>query len=430
MLCEFAPADAVLCDDYVGESFEFFKIARRSSGYSRQDDTLVAWVNDARDEQRRRAVLRYLVRAPRGRSLASRLRSGDLPEWIREVLNGSDDQHLLRDLDSDERKRIIGELDPKRLVVIPPPPPPSPPKSPVLEQVYKWWTDNRISERQRYAGSVFPNGFRHQDLGKGSGSGRDGIDRLAWFTMFALACYQSFGRTQDGQHRRFIEHGMNAGWWAELARPIADDDRPWRDRLRQWTSPSPDERRKLPGQEHIRWKRTLVDLYAIARGLEDFVLLLREFPRFVDENDHVLLNQVLVPESKLAQELGIQNAPPIDRTLGIGANWLMRELICNGVYDSDQAPLIERYCWMPSKRVRVLLRALGADVTDSAVSERIYDFVVAELDDSRARFYGDYDLPLQIITRSDYRGLLEQWFRESGKDFPDFREDMDSGDHA
>ena len=307
MLCEVAPAGAVLCDDYVGESFEFFRVARRSSGYSRQDDTLVAWVSEAQDEQRRRAVLRYLVRAPRGRSLAFRLRLGGSPEWMREVLT-SLDSPLLRDLDGDEKTRIILELDPSRLVVVDPvyPPPNGGGDHPVLEQLYRWWTANRIGERKRYEKIVFPNGFMHQDLGKWQDP--DGIDRLAWFTMFALACYQSFGRTQDGQHRRFIEHGMSAGWWPRLARPIDDEDWPWRDRLRQWTSPSPDEQQELSGQEFLQWKRTLVDLYAIARGLEDFVLLLQAFPRFVNEaNSRPSLLEVLVPgTSKLAENWALR----------------------------------------------------------------------------------------------------------------------------
>ena len=65
-----------------------------------------------------------------------------------------------------------------------------------------------------------------------------------------------------------------------------------------------------------------------------------------------------------------------------------------------------------------------------AVSERIYDRVVADLGKDRARFWGDYDLPLQIVTRREHRGLLAQWFTDSGMDFPDFREETDSEDHG
>ena len=63
-------------------------------------------------------------------------------------------------------------------------------------------------------------------------------DQAGWFTMFALACFQSLGRTQDEQHRAFIERGQREGWWQELAvsRP-PDDAQPWLGRLESWSAP-------------------------------------------------------------------------------------------------------------------------------------------------------------------------------------------------
>lgn len=433
LLCGFAPDSALLHDCYKGESLEFFEIARRHSEYGqRWIETLLKWVRCVRDDDdgRQRAVIEYLKSGRHRMELTSILRH-DCPDWMREM--ASQINEIFRD-DTYRNSILVAALSPNGksgengeggnggLTVT----------KDILVKLYEWWESVREQERARYWKRVYPSGFRVSELRV------DGIDRGAWFTMFALACYQSFGRTQDGQHRRFIEHGMNAGWWQGLAQPIDDEDWPWRDRLRQWTSPSPDEQQELPGQEFLQWKRTLVDLYAIARGLEDFVLLLQAFPRFVvHATSRPSLLEVLVPgESKLAEKLGTQSAPQIDRTLGIGANWLMRELSRNGVYDSDQASLMAPYCWMPSRRVRVLLMSLDPknrlDYVDAncAVSERIYDLVVAELGEDRARFWGDYDLPLQIVTRRERRGLLAQWFTDSGMDFPDFREETDSEDHG
>ena len=56
--------------------------------------------------------------------------------------------------------------------------------------------------------------------------------------MFALACFQSFGRAQDGQHRRFVEVGYQQGWWQKIAesRP-PDETQPWLARLEEWSAP-------------------------------------------------------------------------------------------------------------------------------------------------------------------------------------------------
>ena len=61
-------------------------------------------------------------------------------------------------------------------------------------------------------------------------------------------------------------------------------------------------------------------------------------------------------------------------------------------------------------------------------SRKIHAFVVEHLDEERARFGGDFDLPLQLITRSAYRGVREQCFQEGGLDASDFNDAEDAED--
>ena len=280
----------------------------------------------------------------------------------------------------------------------------------------------RQHERGHYAEAVYPQGFNASSL-----AGVDGVvDRTAWFTMFALACYQLFGRSQDEPHQRFIESGWREQWWDKLAHSEPPGDgQPWLDRLERWSAPDRFD------QTYHQWQRTLVDLYTIARGLNEYVELIRTLPRIVQKEGRVSLDDILRPSySPQVGPLGL-NAAPIHRSLGIGANWLIRELSRNGVYDSDEANLMAPYCWAPTQRVRKFLTALDPSLhltADSDVSPTIYQFVTGHVGSDRASFGGDFDLPLQILTRKRFRRLLDGWFKEADLDTPEFGDESDDGE--
>ena len=428
LLCDFAPDDALLHGDYRDESLHFFKVARMQSGYGPGGPLLRRWLDAANDQRRRRAVLRYLVRGRQGPALAQLVRE-DPPHWMADVPARFSSHPLLDGWTDEERKKLVVQLDPTRLEDASPSivrPLATSDVAMILEKLHKWWMAERHLERRRYEGNVYPQGFNASSL-----AGVDGVDdRTSWFTMFALACYQLFGRTQDEQHRSFIESGWQEGWWAELARSEPPGDvQPWLDRLERWSAPDRFD------QTYHQWQRTLVDLYTIARGLNEYVELIRTLPRIVQKEGRVSLDDILQPSySPRVGPLGL-NAAPVHRSLGIGANWLIRELSRIGVYDSDEANLMAPYCWAPSQRVRAFFTTLdpNLDLTaaDKDASPAIYDFVFEHVGTERALFDGDFDLPLQIVTQKRHIGLLNRWFEEVELDAPEFGNDsVDDDDYA
>ena len=422
LLCEFAPDDALLHEDYRAEALKFFEVARRQSGYGPGVPLLREWVDAANDEHRRRAVLRYLVRGRQGPALAKLVRDYP-PTWMAEVQARYTTHSLLDDWADEDRMKLVVELEPSRLKVGPSTSrPQTSDVSKVLMKVHEWWMAEGGCERRRYASRVYPEGFNPSCLSHAA-------DRAAWFTMFALACYQLFGRTQDEPHRSFIEVGWRDGWWAELAESEPPTDvQPWLDRLERWSAPD------RVDQTYHQWQRTLVDLYTIARGLHVYVELILKLPRVVEEHGRVSLDDILRPSySPLLQRLGL-DAAPIDRSLGIGANWLIRELSRNGVYDSSEARMMAPYCWAPSQRVRKFLTTLDprldltADMADQDASPTIHDFVIEHVGAERALFDGDFDLPLQVITRKRHRGRLNGWFEGAGLEAPEFRSESEENE--
>ena len=276
----------------------------------------------------------------------------------------------------------------------------------VLLAIGVWWERKKAEMRREYHRLLYPAGFDPAQLMD------EPIDRSAWLTLFGLATFNTLGRTQDAQHRRFIEQGYRDGWWQELAESDPPDDvGPWLQRLRAWSG------LEQVKQDYQLWRRAFVDLYTIVRWLDQYVVVMRKLPRIVEQRDGdpVFLHDVLRPsQSPLLRELGIE-AAPIDRTLGIGINWTIREMLRNGTYDTKDEPIMAPYCWMPSRRVRerLLTRLHFDDVSDDANSEdsrHIFRFIVEHVGCDHARFDGDFDLPLQLITRREHIKALNRCF--------------------
>ena len=418
--CAFSPESALLHSDYRGVALDFFKVARARSGYGPKASILLKWARYANDKHRQRGVLRYLVDGHQGRSLAEAMR-GDRPTWVKR-----DIERLLRQIvpdwpEEDKKTLLILLGDHDRLVVQPEPKPTILPDAAgsILGKIHDWWRHAKDDEARNYAAGVYPETFSPSLLRN------DDDDREAWFTMFALACYRTLGRTRDPQHRGFIQHGLRDGWWRQLAesRPPGDFQ-PWRDSLERWSEPDRDD------QAFLLWKRTLVDLYTIARGLDDYILLIRRLPGSLGEGSGSLDSILRPSASPDAARIGA-DAAPINRSLGIGVNWLIRELVRHGVYRRADESLLAPNCWASTQRVRTFLKRLGADVGDQpdiTASRVIHDFVVEHIGTDRARFDGDFDLPLQIVTVSKHREMLERWLEEAGIEAPSLRDQPGDGD--
>jgi hypothetical protein len=416
-LCGFAPAPHMLDKRYSGSALEFFRVARERSGFGAQVRDLALWAAEisAEDDARQAAALRYIIEGRQGRELGDEI-GRHRPSWLPWPASRLRASQLLSEWTEKEKDDLLYALQ-GRAAFEPPqivsPPQPEPEPETVLRAIHEWWSSEGVSLRALYSRRIYPELLSPTLL-------REATDRLTWFTMFALSCFHSFGRTQDGQHRSFIEAGHREGWWPELAESRPPDDvQSWLDRLERWSAPEQFDQRFLP------WRRAFVDLYTIGRWLDEYREITLKLPRIIEEHGVISLNGALQPSYWAPAMRLCIDAAPINRSLGIGMNWLVREMLRHGVYDSRDVGLMAPYGWAPSLRVRDLLIDLGADAGETADKESsrtIYEFVVEHIGADSARFNGDFDLPLQLITRDEHRVALDQCFEAAGRDAPDFSE--------
>ena len=422
-LCAFAPAKHLLDKRYTGPALEFFRVARERSGFGPQAPDLGSWVAEisAEDRDRQTAALRYIIEGRQARQLGEVIQQ-HRPQWLPWPASRLRDSELLSRWTEKEKDDLLYALQ-GRGAFEPPPilPPPQPEPETVLRAIHTWWNSEGADLRVSYSRRTYPSSFSPSQL-------REASDRAAWFTMFALGCFHSFGRVQDGQHRSFIEAGYREGWWLELAelRP-PDDVQSWLERLERWSAPEQFD------QRYLLWRRTFVDLYAVARWLDEYREIALKLPRIIEDHGIISLDGALQPSYWApAMRLSI-DAAPINRSLGIGMNWMIREMLRHGVYELRDEGVMAPYSWTSSQRVRDLLNELGADVgelADKEASRTIHQFLVEHIGLDCARFNGDFDLPLQLITREEHRAVLSQCFEVADRDPPVFTELDEHADDA
>ena len=258
-----------------------------------------------------------------------------------------------------------------------------------FEKLYHWWEKKHSEEgkrhdRESYPGNFSPGSLRDKEV-------KD--DREGWFTFFALGIFRTLGRTRGYQHRSFIEKAQQSGWWSDMATAkLPDKPAPWIARLEDFARADID---------YPQWRRALADLYMLARWLPGYVDAFRKLPALVRKHERIKLKQVWMPsDSAYWQGAGLEGAP-LTQSLGLGANWMIREAIRHGLWPEEDACLLYPYGWASTGRVRELFFKLGYDLGEKGnmdCSPEIFEVVSDHIEDD-AIFLGDLDLPLQLWKR-------------------------------
>lgn len=397
----FAPRSGQLAVAYTGPALSFAEVARYSAGFN--EAVFRRWAASADETDKRRAAfLQYLA--------------GEKPDSIRRLAEAAKNwmppASELKDwpplLATQGYLSILAALDAigwpsSQIFEAPQIVTPSPDATQAFERIVEWWSENGHSLRQHYDRAAYPAGFSFRSL--------LGDDDEAWFTVLALATFQTLGRIKPEQSRSFVGDGIRQGWWTELAQVRHNDDlKPFAERLRVWSEPWQDN--PLFGQ----WRRCLVDLCMVARFLDEYRRLFRNLPRILCREGDVSLRTLFLPQfSEIAGRMGIV-AAPLAPSLGIGANWLVRELTRNGVYGSEHAAVVGPYGWGTAARVRRLFSKLGRNGLEHGIDagKTLHAIAAGWIGEDAATFGGDCDLPLHVITTKRHRATLDAILVDAG----------------
>jgi hypothetical protein len=198
------------------------------------------------------------------------------------------------------------------------------------------------------------------------------------------------GWYKPGAHRNFLSKCENKGWLQVFSDPDLNAAQ-WMDVLESY----------LDGQigdaQYYHWVKQFVSIFQLARWLDGYVDLFLDMGNYTQEFS---INELLISRESVVQQRGGVDAPPLTKTLGIGANFVIRELMRNQIIEQ---PLAHKHSFVPIKRVRNLMNRLGCKGLDERSGAKtnqsvtIYNFLVENLGEQKATFENSFDLPLLVV---------------------------------
>jgi hypothetical protein len=381
----FAPSQAVLSQEYVGDALRFFLACRPAM---RADAaTLAKWVVAARDPSSRLAALRYLVTGQLNREVADHLRANADGQWFDPL--GADARDLLRQMGVGDAQTLQGLLQ-----RIPPSadtghqPVTHMPRTASVQDIARWWQAKKGARRADYLDDVWGGNPPVLSL---DDSMLDHSARREWMKLFLMGMFHSLGRTRAYQHRGFLERLDGHGWLDTLAERKSSPGT-WEQLLDDYID---SDEADAP---FYYWMRQFVGMRWLSRYLDDYVEGVIAINQRAAPHPDLILRQ---RSSSANQGTGMSCAPPLDKVLGIGQHFVFRELARTGLITN---PEFYQYCFLPTAAVRQLASQLGCDPmpidTWRDSSQELYEFLQDELGGGDAAVFGrDFDIPFQCLCR-------------------------------
>ncbi len=377
------------------------------------------------DEAAQRALLEYVLEGNQGESLGRELEKSR-PFWMPPSDEKMRRSELIADLNDEEKGRLLSRLyrvvterigrgiyeesyyheyhDDEAEHEQPDP-------EQELRSILEWWKENCEEKRQEYHSRIWPRALNVESLG----ACENEEERIHWFTFFALGIFRTLPWGQEAAHKSFVEASMGAGWWKEMALArLPEDFAPWKRQLEAFADT------QAWYVTFLQWRRALADLYALARWLPDYAEAFLLLPRVIREHRQIRLSDIWrISMQPIWQKRGLEGAP-LAQSLGIGANWMIREAIRQGLWENDEAEVMIPYAWSSTARVRRFFEnELGHRLGSRAgmdLSPEMFEFLQSILGND-ATFMGDLDLPLQLYTQQGH-----VW-REEGNELLDDADD-------
>jgi hypothetical protein len=400
----FAPPERRLGPAYTGQALEFFRACRER--FEADIEQMLDWVWMATDPGSRIASLRYLLhkeatqRTPLAERLRERLRRERMAAaqecWL---WNVGSEAWWDTSFNEEEGKELLQHV--LRLCEFPFQPPPTRDANGILNAIYRWWTEeaNQQGLISAYESRLYPYGRRPRLDPDPEHLRRDTVTRKEWLILWLLGGFHTIGRTQDCQHRNFLELCEEKGWLDVFANPhsVGPDTRSdeFLEVLDEYFQ------NQIEASMYYHWFREFVTIYKFARWLPEYVERVLATNRMTHR---FALDSVTSP--RLEQGF---DAPPSTAALGLGANFIMREM---ARFEVLKNPLAFEHCYVPVGRLREFMKQIGG-------FDGIYGCLCHHLGEERATFANAFDLPLLFVADSQ---PLQQRFLNAPLSLPEGEE--------
>ena len=386
----FAPNLRILDPAYIEHREDWIVFRWLRVQYRLDAAEIASWYGDI-TEDLQSAALRYLLDGKLQDPVLHHLISlRTQPSWLRDF------EGVCQTLEeickqSWRRQRLLGALFPDRSPVEAPAPAPLGNTHTFFSQLSEWWDDAGVRREviATYERGAWPEWLRRGD---DISSQLHAESEDHWLALLILGVCRSIGRTQDPQHRGFLELAHGQGWWDVFKTPA--NAGAWMRMLRDWQDGAST---KLT---YPLWMSLFPAIYQLSRYRKVYVRLLKsagQRPESMYEVSRLLTPRI---DEALTGAGTRFDAPPAP--LNMGLHWVLRELVRLEVVEGEH---LYPDCWVPSVQVLRFLRNFGLDHLDDDMSNpqkarAIFDLLATELDTATPNLHRAFDIPIRYVASS------------------------------
>jgi hypothetical protein len=382
LLTELAPRDRLLARQYGPHGVAFYRACRYQQQTDVSQEDVLQWVLDTRDAGQLdvQGLNRYLYEG-RHRSWLFEQLPGHGLHGLGERAERLIQAHMglpVHATDSTQEDATVRVGDPVA----------------GLDAIYDWWMDRGGQWVSKYDADVYPDGGL--GLTVENADSQDAPVKTRWLTLLLLGAFQTMGFASPQAHRSALHERAS---WIQALIDAPDDVNEWREAYGEYLDRYQEYiERGIAELPFYRWSTTFLTGVQFRHWLDSYV----DAFLAVDRMERFTLDEILRPRTSSHFQGGGPDAPPIDAALGIGATFVMRELVRHGVLANKRA---YRYCYVPSRSVLEFLDLLGVPTASlrseprTAQSEAIHEFLVSRMGKERATFDLSFDLPFRAIAQ-------------------------------
>jgi len=393
MIAKFAPLSSLLHSNYSNSACELFQICRKQR---KTVDVKVwgDWAIKATSTTQREGVCEYLKKGEHNEALAKELLPRIQATWIAsdsEIMSILNAYQQVRQAKGEEPRSMPSSLLLSQIV--------RPQRSvrEILQNVYAEWATIKDQRIRDYVRTTYPNG-QFPQLSADEDDLRSNITaRSNWLILLFLGATHTIGRQSADQHRGFIKRCQDNGWWQIFAAPEPQNRaNEWMGVIEEYLDGVGDD------MQYFHWMRYFVTLYQLAIYLKEYTIDVFCAMNRQSTPLASLIHYLDTKTSPIYSRGGI-SVPPLTKTLGIGANFVVRELVRTEFINETAREYFFPHCFVPTRKVREHFHSLNPsgftyidlNNPDRKQSKKIHEFLTNQLEDPT--FLNSFDLPFLYI---------------------------------
>lgn len=405
LLAKFAPTDRIISKSHDLSAVGFFCLCRRSLDFNISE--VVSWCLTA-DDGNRPSVLRYFASGYHAHLLQSYFKecvTEIQSSWLADVVAVETASLHLSEHERNICFAILNlrrpqiEVWPREVLLLKFKP------QAVFNAITDWWNSNKESLFVEHDRLIYPAEYAPRlnlDATQSELVGTAAI-RREWLTLFIRGQLFRIGQ-RDAQHRGFLNQFFQSSIWEML---VEGQNAPqqWFDGFDSYLEHSTDE------QTYFHWMNQILGFYQLSRWLPQYASAFQGVSR-PEANLQNLSGIEGVANLRSSQIFGGStgfDAPPCRRTLGLGAHFVLREVLRQRRAGSEQYVTQRELAVMsfvPSSRVRKLFQAITGDEAFDArhnhgsCSKAMYETCKRYVADPT--FDNCFDIPFRMLTWAKY----------------------------